>query len=85
MRQQVEEDFHLVPVLLDVADVVDDERVEAAQLFQLAGQIQIALGHQQLLHEHVTTTEKDPTVLVDQLLADGTQQMRLAAAGLAEG
>ena len=47
-------------------------------------QLQIALGRQQLLYEQVARSVEDAVVLVDEFLADGTQQVRFTAAGFSE-
>jgi len=49
--QQGEEHLHLLPVVLDVADVVQDQRGEGVELGQLLRQPEVALGRQQALHQ----------------------------------
>ena len=49
--QEGEEDLDLIAVLLDVADVIDEQRFIAAEPPDGLGQHEIALGRQQLLDE----------------------------------
>ena len=50
---QGEEDFRLFGALGQVAQVVEEQEVEVVQFAEPAGQIQVALGGQQFLHQAV--------------------------------
>ena len=58
--EQGEEDLHLLPVLLDVADVVDDHRVEPRQPLERARELEIPLGDQEFLDQVAARREPDP-------------------------
>ena len=49
------------------------------------GQLEVPLGDQQVLDQQAAGEEPDAPPLVDQFLADGAEQMGLAAARIAEG
>ena len=49
MGQQCEENLHFLPALLNVADVIDYESLEAIQFLELLLQSQIDFGPQQSL------------------------------------
>jgi regulator of sigma D len=44
LGQQREEHFHFLAALLDVADVVEDQHVEAVELLEFGFEPQVALG-----------------------------------------
>lgn len=50
-RQEGAEHLHLVALVLDVADVVEEHRVEVIESVEFALQRKVALGAQQPLHE----------------------------------
>jgi hypothetical protein len=71
--------------LRDVTDVVDDKPVELGQPLELFVEPEFLFGPQQLLYELAAGREVDGPAGLNEFLADGAQQMGLAAAGLAEG
>ena len=80
-----EEDLDLVGVLLDVADVVEDEQLEVVELAQGAGEVEVALGGEEVLDEAEGRDEEDRVSLLDEGVADGGADVGLAGAGEAEG
>src|SRR5258706_13979467 len=56
--EQGEEHFHLLAVLLNVADVVEDHRFEADELAHFRGQTHIALGGHAARHEPAAGAER---------------------------
>ena len=84
MGQQCEENFHFLPTLLNVADVIDYESLKAIQFLELLLQGQIDFGPQQSLYQQGAGREQNPAPQQNQLLAQSTDQMRLAASRVAE-
>ena len=80
LRQQSEQYLHLLAALLDIAHLVDDQAVMACQLLDLFAQPQVALGHQQILHQHCATGVFHPASLRDQFMGQGAEQVALARA-----
>jgi hypothetical protein len=60
IRQEREEHLHLLAVLLDIADVVDDKSLESTKTLQLVGQPQVALRDQEPLDQERARREEDP-------------------------
>ena len=60
-------------------------QVEVVQLAQLAGQVQVALGGEELLHQAVGRCEKDGVAGFHQSVAQGAERVGLAGAGQPEG
>ena len=56
-RQQREDNLHLLACLPDVAQIVDDHSFVAGILLDELAQLEIALGNQQFLHEHLAGDE----------------------------
>jgi len=83
--QQGKQHLHLLAAVLDIADVVDDQTILLAQALQGTRQRQVTPSGEQLLHQQVAGSEQDPPTLLNQRLSQGTQQMGLAAARVAEG
>ena len=84
LGQQREQDFHLFAILLHVADVVDDEGTELRETFQHSGETQLAFRQQQFLYKERARREQNAMPPMDELLADGTQQVSLPATGISE-
>jgi len=82
--QQGEEDFHLLPALLYVAQVVDHQGVELRQFLDHLGQSQVPLGDKQLLHQQAAGREQHRSTPLHELFAQRTKTMALPRAGLAE-
>src|SRR6266849_10100663 len=66
--------------LLHVPQVIDQQRLEAAQLPPVAGQLQLPLGHQQLLHQQAAGRIPHPPPLLDQRVAEAAQPVGLPTA-----
>lgn len=79
-----EEHLHLVSALLDVADIVEDDRVVAVEESELFLEPQVALCGEETLHERERRREEDAVPALDELVADGAHEVRLAAPGKAE-
>jgi hypothetical protein len=58
-RKQCEQHLHLLPALLHVADVVDDQRLEPGQLLEHFAQLEIPFGDQQFLHQQAACPKGD--------------------------
>src|SRR5215510_6575646 len=84
LGEEREQHLHLVAVLLDVADVVEDHGVEAIEHRELVLETQLALGDEQALDECVGRDEQHAIPALDQLVADRAHQVRLAATRKAE-
>ncbi len=82
---QGEEDLGLFVALGQVAQVVQEQEVEVVQLAQLSGQVEVALGGQQVLHQAVGRCEEDGVARFHQAVAQGTERVGLAGAGETEG
>ena len=71
--------------MLDVADVVEEQHREVIEFAQGAGQLEIPLRRQQLLHEAVGRHEQHGVAAVDERVTDRAHRMALADAWQAEG
>src|SRR6266849_11077791 len=71
--------------LLHIPQVIDQQRLEAAQLPPVAGQLQLPLGHQQLLHQQAAGRIPHPPPLFHQRVAEAAQQVRFPTAGMPKG
>ena len=80
-----EEDLGLLSTLGQVAEIVQEQEVEVVQLAQLSGQVEVALGGEQVLHQTVGRCEEDGVASFHQAVAQGTERMGLAGAGEPEG
>ena len=67
------------------AQVVEEQEVEVVQLAQLAGQVQIALGGEEFLHQTVGRSEEYGVAGFHQAVAQGAERVGLAGAGQSEG
>jgi len=65
MCQECEEDFHLLSVVLDIADVVEEECVVFGPALEELGQTQLAFGDEEFLHQEVAGDKQDASSLVD--------------------
>ena len=85
LGEKMEEDLHLLRRLLDVADVVNDDGVEALQPGDGLRELQVALGYEKLGNQAKGRNEEDlELVAADPLAGKGGHEMTLAAAGEAE-
>ena len=82
---ECEEDLGLFGALGQVAQVVQEQEVEVVQLAQLAGQVQVALGGEEFLHQAVGRSEEDGVAGFHQTVAQGAQGVGLAGAWQPEG
>ena len=64
--QEGKENVHFVPVLVDIADIVDDQSSVAGEPFQHPGQLEVPLGQKQLLDEQPAGREEDLAALAKQ-------------------
>ena len=71
-RQKSEQNLHLLSALLNVAQVVDDQALEAAQLLDQFRKTQVAFGDQQLLNQQAARREQHTVTLKNQLLRQRT-------------
>ena len=78
------EHFHLRPVVLDVADIVERKTLEAVEALQLPGEPQIALGIEEALHETLDWSEEDGMTAFDERSAERRHDVRFARAGLTD-
>ena len=79
-RQQREQHLHLFTALLNVADVINDDRVKAREPFQQAAQLQVSFGDQQFLNQQAASSEVHLAAQANQFLTDSGKQMRLPSA-----
>jgi len=75
LGQEGKEHLHLVTIMLDVADIVEDDTGELVELGQFLWQPQIALGGQQALHQGSGTGPVDRVAVPDELMAHRCQSM----------
>src|SRR5205823_15114087 len=66
-------------------DVVEDHRIEGVEHGELLFEPEVALGREQALHQGVRGREQHPVAALDELMADGADDVCLAAAWQAEG
>ena len=69
LGQQRKEHLHLVAILLDIANIVQDQAAYLLKLRNLLRQTQFALGSQQSLHQRGGGTPQDRVTLLDELVA----------------
>src|SRR5260370_1297611 len=68
-RQQREQYLHLLPALLYIAQIVDHQGLPTGQPLQQCLERQVALGHQQVLHQQAARRTQHPPTRAHQLLA----------------
>jgi len=83
--EEREKDLGLLGTLLNVPDVVQEQHREVIDFPQGAGQLEIPLRGQELLHEAVGRHEQHGVAAVDERVTDRTHRMALADARQAEG
>ncbi len=79
LAEEGEEHLHLVAVLLDVSDVINDDQIEGVEPPQRLLEQQVSLRHQEPLDELVGRTKQNAVASLDQFVSDGAQKMCLAA------
>ena len=84
LGDQCEEDFGFLGALLDVAEVVEDDEVEAIELPKGPRQREVALGGEQLLDELVGRREVDGASTANELVAEGRRDVALSDSRQAE-
>lgn len=82
--QKREEDPHFLPVLLYISYVVDIQNFTATQALEHASQAEIPFGRQEFLYKCTAGGEPDASFLLDELMRDCAEQVRLATAGFPE-
>ena len=80
-----EEDLGLLSALGQVAEIVQEQEVEVVQLAQLSGQVEVAFGGQQILHQAIGRREEDGVAGFHQPVSQGAERVGLAGAGQPEG
>jgi hypothetical protein len=80
-----EKDFHLLAILLHIADVVEEDTSVAIQFRQLLRQAQVTLSSEQALHQCRGGRPQDRVPLLGQFIGHGTEGMTFANAWLANG
>jgi hypothetical protein len=85
LGEEREEDFHLLAALLDVADVVEDDGVEAVEGGELLLEPEVTLGSKETLHERERRREEHAVAALDELVPERADEVRLASAGQSEG
>lgn len=83
--EQGEQDLHLIAVMLNVADVVEHETVEAVELRQELRQAQVTLGSQEPLDKARRRSPIDRVPLEHEFVAKGGDEMALAHSRFAHG
>jgi hypothetical protein len=81
LSKECEEHFHFLAVLLDVANSVDDDGIDAIEPPQHRFQVQVSLGRQEARYQLVRKREVHPEASLDELVTHGRHQMGLAPAG----
>ena len=84
LSQQGEQDLHLGPVLLDIADIVQQQAVDAVQALQFPRQAQVALGFQQPFHQLGHRREQHRVALAHQLIPQRRHGVGLPGTGIAK-
>ena len=59
--QEGKKHFHLLLIVLNVADVINHDRIELIHFFKLLGQPQVFLGSQKLLNQKATFGKIEPS------------------------
>src|SRR4029079_11552902 len=80
LGEKGEQHLHLVAALLDVAEIVERDRVVAVEDRELVFEAQIALGGKQSLDERVGRDEQHAVSALDQLVAAHAAQAGLGSA-----
>jgi hypothetical protein len=85
LGEKLEEDFHLVAGVLNIADVIDHDGIEAVEACDHLGKPKVAFGGQKLVDQFEGRHEEDSELMAaDPLAAEGGGEVGLAAAGQAE-
>lgn len=82
--QECEEHLHLFAALLNVTQIINDQRFELGQSLEHARQPQIALSDQELLHKQTASGEQDRSSALSELLSQCTKTVTLPGARLPE-
>ena len=81
LGEQGEQHFHLRAVVLNIADVVQYQALDAIELPEFAREAQIALGLEQSFHQRGHRHEQHRVALAHEFVAEGGHDMGLAGAG----
>ena len=76
--QQREQDFHLGAIVLDVADVIECQALEAVQALEFPGEAQVAFGIEEALHQTGDRGEQHRIAAFDQRACQRRHDVRLA-------
>ena len=80
LSEEGEQDLHFLAGLLDVADIVEDDDVEAFEFGECGRQFQVAFGREQLRHQFERRGKHHLQLMsLDPLATEGGDQMRFAA------
>ena len=86
LGEEGEEHLHLLPVLLDIPDIIKGHDRIPVQLLEQRFQFQRLLGEQQFLHQLESRNEQHGVAMPqDQLPAQGSHEMTFPTARQAEG
>ena len=72
MSEQGEQHLHLVTAVLDITDIVNDERLELVESLEFLLQPELGLGAQEPLDEQRTGSEVGSPALQDEFMPAGT-------------
>ena len=70
LGQQAEEHLHLLPALLHVAQVIQDQDLVPREALEQPAEPQVPLGRQQVLHHQAAVAGVDPSPATDQFLSN---------------
>ena len=79
--EQSEEHLHFVARLLDIADVIEDQNVEAIEMAEFLLEEQVAFSTQEVVHETIGGGEEDTKPGVDELVSNGCSEMCFSTSG----
>ena len=71
--------------MLDITDVIDDEGIALVESLEFLLQDEFGLGPEESLDQQCTQSEVDSPSLQYEFMADGTEQMGLAADRITKG
>ena len=75
LSQEGKEHLHFIAVLLNIADIIQNDTGKLVQAGEFLGQAQITLSGKQALYQASGTAPKYAMTLTDQLMTNGSQGM----------
>lgn len=84
LGQEGEDYRKLIPIVLYVPDVIDDDSIELIETAQFLFQSEIPLGCQQALDQAECRCEEDRMTLLKELMTDRAHQVCLSPSGKSE-